>query len=123
MSTVDLLSEQTARAYGIGDPGRQIKCFLALCRHAGIQTAEVAVLREQKQGSKATTETKPKRAGATNPRRSLVSPTERRGGSASLKPPPVAVALNVEIPADWTEEQIRDRVVVVTRALERATDA
>jgi hypothetical protein len=32
----------------------------------------------------------------------------------------VNITLNVEIPADWTEEQIRARIAAVTRALEPA---
>lgn len=98
-------------AYSIGDPRRQINCFLALCRQAGIETAEQASTRE------------PKTANGAKPAKPKVSSAS--GKAAAPKPPRkdapsgVTVTLNVEIPAEWTEEQIRERLAIVNRAAEQ----
>jgi hypothetical protein len=103
-------------AYSIGDPGRHIKCFLALCAQAGITTAEEAKARESKDSD---AKPKPK----AQPVRSKVPPSveppspERQAGRTAAEPGAFTVTLNVEIPADWSEEQIRERIAAVTRSL------
>jgi hypothetical protein len=107
-------------AYGLGDPGRQIKCFLALCQQAGIKTAVEAVSR--------TAESKPRENGASKPKASTTNGSakttkrtpSRTSGRMTETGGGIQVTLNVEIPAEWSEQQIRDRIAAVTRALEPA---
>lgn len=104
-------------AYSIGDPGRHIKCFLALCRHAGISTLEEATARESEQRESSSAKLPSQSTTATTLRSTARSPKQRsvvppQGGSA------LNVTLNVEIPAAWTEGQIRERVAAIARALE-----
>jgi len=96
--------------YSIGDSGRHIKCFLALCEQAGIKTAEAAHEREAKPKEKAATKPKPKAATINRPETTTRTPKPH-------VPEGVAITANVEIPADWTEEQIRERIATVTRAI------
>jgi hypothetical protein len=106
--------------YGLGDPARHIKCFLALCQQAEIPTAVETQARE----SKAATEPKPKTRTPKPPspatgakgdgKRTRMQ--ETRGGSSAMPTGGLNITLNVEIPADWTEDQIRDRVAAVRRA-------
>lgn len=92
-------------AYSIGVPNRHINCFLALCRHAGIATAVEASARESKPVAPSRPKPTPK---ATAAKETPKPPRKAPGG--------VNVTLNIEIPADWTEEQIRARLAVVNRA-------
>lgn len=119
------------QAYAIGDPKRQIACFLSLCQHAGIKTAqEPPPAREAKADSgRGALRAEPRRAPAsTNGASKTATATRRRETRESvtatnsvLRTNSVTVALNVEIPADWTEEQIRERIAAVTRAVEAAS--
>ena len=107
-------------AYSIGDPGRQIKCFLALCQQAGIKTAEEAREREAKakpNGAPKATPRTPSRSGAAKTTTTTTRRETRKNGSDGTG---ITVTLNVEILAEWTEEQIRDRIATVTRAVESA---
>lgn len=109
-------------AYAIGDPGRQIKCFLALTRLAGIATAEEATPRER--------ESKPTRDAKANHRPSSArnsankdkanATPRRERHQRGPDPSGVNITLNIEIPATWTEDQIRERIAAVTRAMEPA---
>jgi hypothetical protein len=101
-------------AYSIGVPNRHINCFVALCRHAGIQTAVEAPTRE----SQPDAGTKPKPKGGVTPKRTPARsnkpklPTARPLAQAGG----VNVTVNIEIPSDWTAEQIRERIATVRRA-------
>lgn len=104
-------------AYSIGDPGRQINCFLALCEQAGIKTAVETNTREPKGSSDAK-----KKSNAQAPTRK--SQTVRRAQPKvrhlAATAGGIGVTLSVEVPASWTEEQIANRIAAVTRALELA---
>lgn len=106
-------------AYSIGDPGRHIKCFLALCQQARIETAEEATSRESTQSGNAKPKQKPKPASTSSSSRKVTPRRERHAGKVT-ETTGVNVTLNVEIPADWSEEEILDRIAVVSRALGRS---
>lgn len=106
-------------AYSIGDPGRHIKCFLALCQQAGIETAEEATSRESKQNGNAKPKAKPKPA-STNSSSKTVTPRREPQARKVAETARVSVTLNVEIPADWSDDQIRERIAAITRALGRS---
>jgi hypothetical protein len=101
-------------AYSLGVPNRHINCFLALCRHAGITTAVEASARE----SKSAAVPKPKAPKPAGSPKSTSAPSSR----PKPKTQPLAqtgglnVTVNIEIPSDWTEEQIRERIETVRRA-------
>jgi hypothetical protein len=102
--------------YSLGDPGRHIKCFLALCRQGRIVTAGEA------SAGTTTPSDRPKSApdskrrsrpqGVTTPPTRRRTPRPRETGDANI-------TLNVEIPADWTEDQIRARIAAVSRAADQ----
>lgn len=100
-------------AYSLGVPNRHINCFLALCRLAGIPTAVEAPAREVKQSKPS----KPKPIAESN------APSNRRVPSApgakqkipKVRAEGLRINLNVEIPAGWTEGQIRERLATVRR--------
>lgn len=101
----------------LGDPGRGVTCFLTLCSYADIQLAA--------QRRSAGTGDKPKRGGSPSPRADKVAPkppkpqrerTQRqpRGGTSPITG---QVTINAEIPADWTTDQIRERLAAIADAL------
>lgn len=108
-------------AYQSGDPGRPIKCFLALCQHAGIATAATqrgtssrAAKPADSAKSKSQNGTSKQATGArTTPVTTRVKRRPSQGGESH-----VTIALNVEIPADWSEDQVRERVEMIRRAVE-----
>lgn len=107
--------------YSIGDPARHIKCFLALCRHAGIPTAEAAQTRGtngKEQAAESNSRSRPARKNETQPRKQRM---HQRQAPKLPGQPGVSITLNVEIPAEWTEEEIRERIAAVTRAAAPAT--
>jgi hypothetical protein len=130
--TVESANERDLRgafvsAYDIGDPGRQIKCFLALCQQAGIKTAVEAVSRAAEPKPRDNGAAKPKVSSSSNsgPKPKATTRTEkhqpgRRRVATTETGESIHVRLNVEIPAEWSEAQIRARVAAVTRALEPA---
>jgi hypothetical protein len=116
-ATQDDLSGAFINAYGMGDPRRQIRCFLVLCALAGIPTAVDA---SRRPGPEPGT-TKPISNGRTTPQTATRKKDKQTG---SVKLPSVGagvlVALTVEIPAEWNEDQIRKRLVTVARVLGEA---
>jgi hypothetical protein len=108
--------------YSLGDPGRQIKCFLALCQQAGIKTAVETNSRERESNAKQNGDAKPK-AKAASPKDGSRTDTSKHRTLrkvVSKETSGVTVALNVEIPPMWTEDEIRERIAAVMRALESA---
>jgi len=119
-ATTQDLNGAFVQAYQSGDPRRHITCFLALCKHAGIGTLAVA------------TQSPPAPAGATTSGGAQRNPTgKRRAGKGSAngpgqdrtpkrgQPGSVTISVNVEIPADWSEEQIRERLETVRRVTQQ----
>lgn len=106
-------------AYSIGDPARQIKCFLALCRHAGIPTTEEASARERERNGNAKKRRKSDSTSNGSSKREVTARHKPRRKDAS-EPTEISITLNVEIPAAWTDGEIRQRITAVRRALEPA---
>ncbi len=104
-------------AYSIGDPARHITCFLALCQQAGIKTA-AATARESKQ--KRDSKPSPKAGVSTKGASKTPMGKQREPRRTVSDEGGVTVTLNVEIPASWTEDQIRERIAEVRRAVEPA---
>jgi Family of unknown function (DUF5343) len=102
------------QGYGTGNLSRPIGCFLALCAHAGIDIGPA-------NGEKKKTESKAKTRPKTAARADAGGRTRRRqepskdGGDDSTK---IAIQMNVEIPAEWSEDQIRERLDLVRRVAE-----
>lgn len=129
--TVENASDRDLRgafvsAYGIGVPRRHINCFLALCHQARIKTAVEVSSRavEPKPGEDGAPKPKPKTRPGTNGSTKTTTRTPKKTSGRKTIPTEtgggIHVTLNVEIPAEWTEEQIRQRVAAVTLALESA---
>jgi hypothetical protein len=118
-ATVRDLRGAFVSAYSIGDPGRHIKCFLALCRQAGIATGEEAKARERNLKQNGETKTRRKPVSTSNgPSEAKVTPSGERHRTSARDASGVSITLNIEIPAGWTEEEIRQRIAAVARALE-----
>jgi Family of unknown function (DUF5343) len=117
-------------AYSAGAPGRLVNCFLALCRHAGIDTAVATRGLTRSAGGSTPAADRSANgndgAGATPEgsrraeQQSAQQKPRRKGVKLDASSAGVSVNLNVEIPAEWTEDQIRARIAAVTRALEPA---
>jgi hypothetical protein len=118
----EVLEATFIHAYATGDVGRPITCFLTLCRHGGISTA-VEPSRSGRtsaaNGGVAAKPTVPIRA-----KRNLSSQASRKQAAANAPEVPgvgatgVVISLAVEIPADWSTEQISARISEVKKALE-----
>jgi Family of unknown function (DUF5343) len=104
--------------YEVGDPQRKISCFLALCELAGIKVSAAGETANTTNGS----------GSPAAAKKSIADPKKKQQAAAKTPPPPpdpppassssgVTIALNVEIPADWTEAEIRERIAVVSRAV------
>lgn len=104
-------------AYEVGDVQRHVGCFLRLCEHAGISVAAQPARREKEPRAP-----KPK---AERPRRERAAGdgSKRRNGRPESDESPsvgLSIALTVDIPADWSSEQIKERLAVVSRAVREA---
>jgi hypothetical protein len=116
-ASMDDLRGAFIRAYKSGDPGRPVTCFIELCNQAGIPISAQPKTRTRKETN--SKPAAPKRVAKERPKT-----TTPRGGSKKKDPPPppgqqgVTISVNVEIPADWSEEQIRERLDAVRRATE-----
>jgi hypothetical protein len=106
--------------YSIGDPTRHISCFLALCQRAGIQTAEAPRLSRESRAAQNGGNAKPKTQRKKRPPKPKTTTTTERKTPQGTPTGGVSIVLNVEIPADMTEEQIRERVAAVTRVAKSA---
>jgi hypothetical protein len=105
--------------YGMADTARYIRAFVKLCALAGIKIGGLA---EPENGSGEKPERKPKKTPATRATGTVTPPVRER--SARTKPDSgkaaavgVSINVNVEIPATWTEDEIRDRMAAVRRAV------
>lgn len=110
----EIIEATFAQVYGSGDVGRIVTCFLTLCRQAGITTKAAAGRAPNGQSAQ------PKARVV-----SVVTPKPKAKPERQSKPEqresrPLALGLNVtvEIPADWTDEQIETRIATIRRALE-----
>jgi len=106
---------------GMGDSQRYVGCFLTLCQLAGIPTAAV------RDNNTATTNGSgsPIAAKKTAARQSKKQTPPKIPARTNEFPPAFSasgamIVLNVEIPASWTEVEIRERISVVSRAVREA---
>jgi hypothetical protein len=115
----ELLEATFIHAYATGDVGRPITCFLTLCRHAGISTA----VEPGRSGRASSPNGGPSVKPAT-PKKSQTSQPGRNQAPAKGPEVPhvgragVVINLAVEIPADWSTEQIAARIAEIKRALD-----
>jgi hypothetical protein len=99
------------QAYGSGEVGRVVTCFVTLCRHAGIKTT-AGVGRQAK-------ETMPRvRTVSGESPKPKKQDTARKPEGRDTRPLSLGMNLTVELPADWTEEQIEKRIKTISRALQ-----
>jgi hypothetical protein len=107
-------------AYGVGDPEKKVKCFLTLCEYAYIKTAaEAPKPTGTTNGTKGSSSPKPK----AKVDRSAATPSKQNGKKTETVTPVstgMTIALNVEIPAAWTEDEVRERIALVSRAVREA---
>jgi hypothetical protein len=105
--------------YNLGDTGRYIRAFITFCRHAGIPVAASDSRPDATPTAPATlVRTGPGVRKATKQAPAVAAPRHVDG---PLRKTPAArdgcISVSVEIPAEWTEEQIRERLAVVARVL------
>jgi hypothetical protein len=109
--------------YKMGDPARYVRAFVTLCRHAGI---EVGADEAKGEEGDARAETKPKvtSSKAAKPSQRQRNDTAKRSTTEEIRETREqarpAIGVNIEIPADWTDEQVRARIAAVKRALDDA---
>jgi hypothetical protein len=119
-ASMDDLRGAFIRAYKSGDTGRHITCFIALCNHAGIPISAQPQIRA---GRAADREKAPASKKAAKKEQVKAPATAKQAGGPGRRrtpaqPQEVTISVNVEIPADWSEEQIRERLEAVRRAAE-----
>ncbi|HEX5369545.1 MAG TPA: DUF5343 domain-containing protein [Dehalococcoidia bacterium] len=116
----DDLSSTFVVAYGMGDPRRYVKCFLTLCDLAGLSTEAAAKSTEN--GAAAPSPARATKSEKKPKVERQVNGSKGQNGHVPIPPTTAGVLLSfaVEIPAEWDEEQIRDRVVTVARVLSEA---
>lgn len=103
------------RAYALGNPRRNVSCFLALCSHAGIAT---------KPGDRVPARKRPSGGdGSGSTPHVRASPHTPKPDAARKQPTAIPISLSVEIPADWTKDQITRRIADVQAALSEAGSA
>ncbi len=102
-------------AYASGDPGKPIKCFLTLCGHAGIETK---LSETRRGGARAVERSEPEnRRQATRSRSGRHQPARRESPPpAPPARPAMSVTLNVEIPAEWPDDRVRERIAMLRKA-------
>lgn len=108
--------------YGLGDTRRYVRAFGAFARHAGMTIPALAP-RVAAASTGATTTERPSKDRppvGRSERRQKPDPAPRgpSGGGRAGSAGSAAINVNVEIPADWTEDQIKERLATVRRALE-----
>jgi hypothetical protein len=115
----EVLEATFIHAYASGDVGRPITCFLTLCRHAGISISAEASRSGRQSASNGAASVKvpaPKKMSASQAGRNQAparSPEVSLVGRSG-----VLINLTVEIPADWSTEQIAARIAEIKRALD-----
>lgn len=100
--------------YGMADTARYIRAFVRLCELAGIVLGGLADPRaepDEKPEKKPRPVRQPKAASATQSKPKPLEEPKRSSGQAAT------ISVNVEIPAEWTEDQIKERLATVRRAL------
>lgn len=95
-------------AYRSGNTDRPVGCFLALCEQAGIETGTTSAARNVAVGSAPKRE---RREGGKR-RSPVLGRVPREAGD-----PSVVLQLNVEVAAEWSEDQVRERIKTVRDAL------
>jgi len=112
------------QAFKSGDTGRPVTCFIGLCKQAGIPMTADA--RSQKAGeSSQPGGKKVKNAEKKEPKKASAASKQKRSegaGQDGTQRQAVTISVNVEIPADWSEEQIRERFEAVRRATSDSTE-
>lgn len=111
------------QAYKSGDPGRPVTCFIGLCKQAGIPMTADA--RSQKADDGALPAKKVKKAEKKEPKRETAASKQKQSAGAGRdgkQKQAVTISVNVEIPAEWSEEQIRERLEAVRRATSESTE-
>lgn len=108
-----MLHSAFVQAYNAGDTGRQIVAFLTLAKYAGIETAATVgtTTKASKEGSAPAALKAPSTRRASN-QRGVTRRSQPRGEAGAI-----GVTLTVEIPAEWDEAQVAERVAAVRRAL------
>jgi hypothetical protein len=114
-ASLDDLASTFVVAYGMGDPGRQVRCFLVLCGLAAIPTDAGETPQLEPEQSVRRRSSAP-RKGPKPPQKPGTA-TEHATDEQSQHATPVVLSLSVELPADWSERQIRQRIVDVSRIL------
>lgn len=108
-ASMDDLKGAFIQAYKGGDPRRVITCFLGLCNLAGIATASTVKKRQSSSNAKV-----PAARPASKPKPAAAPP--KKHGKPQSERPSVSVNFTMEVPADWTEEQIRQRYEAILHA-------
>lgn len=117
------LNIEFARAYSLGSAGERVTCFLKLCEVAGIElvangpTSRKAPDRQQTTTRRQASERSPKKRASDLPVRQPPKPPAPAPKDLKSGRSAVNVNLDVSIPAEWSSEQVRERLRVVAEAV------
>jgi hypothetical protein len=117
-ATREQLEEAFVTQYDLGDTRRYIRAFGAMCRNAGIAVPAL-------EARAATTDPAPRASVAAaavpksppKPASTDAPPARRRERTGD-----VGIILSIAIPPDWSEDEIRERIAAVRRAVSDPDD-
>lgn len=120
------LTREFARVYGLGDARERVTCFLKLCQVAGLDMAAnrgPSTPREANPRStgqakdKGTPRDQEQKVRTQRPLEEQGRKEERRSGATGESSLTINVNLGVEIPADWDEHQVSERLKALAQAV------
>jgi hypothetical protein len=117
----DQLMREFSRTYELGDAGERVTCFLKLCEVAGLEMSANSSERNRTKKAEAATpdgrqKQKPTRRKLAGSRREDIKKGSRdRAASVAVN-----VTLDIQVPADWSEEQVKERMRAIAAALEES---
>jgi hypothetical protein len=116
--TREQLRREFARVYDLGNADERVTCFLKLCEVAGMAMVANGGDGSPSSGSGARSEGGALKSSGGTPMKKTRAKQQDRTPQPPNNGVTFVVSFSVEIPAEWSEEQIAERVRAVQRAVE-----
>lgn len=114
----DQLRREFARVYDLGNADERVTCFLKLCDVAGMEMAATSGGAATSSEDKARSDSGTRKSSGDTPKKRTQTKQQVRTPQPPNNDVKFTVSLSVEIPPEWSEEQIAARVRAVQRAVE-----
>lgn len=116
--TRDQLRREFARVYDLGNADERLTCFLKLCEVAGMAMVANGGGGSTSSGDEARSDDGARNSSDGTPRKKTQTKQQDRTPQPPNNGVTFVVSFSVDIPAEWSEEQIAERVRAVQRAVE-----